>query len=321
MRRSRPILAVLFVASLFAVRAEASPSLGDKAPKLNITGWVGEQPPSVPGDENANEHVFVVTMWAGWHNRSLSILPMMHQLQTDNADNGLIVIMISSEEPAEIEQYVTTDTAKSASFAVDGEAMATEAWADDTDIPISYVITKDNKIAWKGDVSRRPGELEQVVRKLFDGSFDLESARNAADNEQIYQELTQQLQTAYGMHKEEEAFKILDKMIAIKPKELHPYFIKRQIIQQFGAVMRMPTHLAAMERAFRDSAPDLTRILEVEFTFDIGDRQPGFMLRCADRLRELTKDRDPAALVAVAGIKAEFGDHDAAIELLEKAVV
>lgn len=323
MLRSRLILTSLVFVSVIAIRGvEASPQLGDKAPALGISGWVGEKPMSVPGDDKAKDHVFVVTMWAGWHNRSLSILPMMHQLQTDNADKGLIVVMISNEEAAEIEPHMKTETAKSAYFALDGDVTATETWADDNDVfPISYVISQNNIIAWKGDPSRHPGEIEQVVRKLFDGSFDLEAAKNAEDNDRKYEELTAQLQAAYGLNKEDDAFKIVDKMIATKPKELHPYFIKRQMIQQFNAYTRLPAHLSAMERVFKDSAADLARILEVELTFDVGDRNPAFMMRCADRLQSLTRGRDPTALVAIAGVWAELGMHGDAIELLEKAVV
>ncbi|MCB9855138.1 MAG: hypothetical protein H6818_05570 [Phycisphaerales bacterium] len=322
MLRFRHILTSLALVSLIAIQAEASPNLGDKAPALGITGWVGEKPASVPGDENAKDHVFVVTIWAGWHNRSLSILPTMHQLQTDNADKGLIVVMVSAEDADEIQSHMKTDKAKSAFFAVDGDAVATDTWADDNDaFPISYVIGKDNLVAWKGDPSRHPGEIEQVVRKLFDGSFDLNAAKNEEDNDRKYEELTQQLQTAYGLGKEDEAFKIVDKMIATKPKELHPYFIKRQMIQQFNAYTRLPAHLSAMERVFKDSASDLARILEVELTFEVGDRNPAFMLRCADRLQTLTNGRDPNALVAIAAIWAELGMHAEAVELLEKVVV
>lgn len=304
-----------------ATRVTASPDLGDTAPELRISGWLGEKPPSVPGDENAKDHVFVVAMWASWHNRSLALIPMLHQLQTENADKGLLVIAVSNEEADEIAPHIKSELAKPAYFALETDAYATDTWADDVDIPIVYVISQKNVIAWKGDPNRRPGEIDQVIRKLNDGTFDLEAARNAEDNEQKYRELQAKLQTAYAMGKQDEAFTIVDQMIATKPTELHPYFIKRQMIQQFQAFFRLPAHLSAIERAFKDSASDLARIIEVELTFDVGDRNPGFMIRCADRLSALTRDRDPAALVTIATVNAELGLHADAISMLERAIV
>lgn len=311
--------AAVFVA-LMTARAQASPKLGDQAPKLGVSGWIGDKPESVPGDENAKDHVFVVTLWASWHNRSLAALPILNALQTNNADKGLIVIAISNEAQKDIEPHIKTDAKKPAYHALDGDVVATETWADDTDIPITYVISQKNVIAWKGDPTRHPGELEQVVRKLFEGTFDLEAARNAKDNEQKYQQLGAQLQTAYAMGKQKEAFKIVDKMIATKPKDLHAYFIKRQMIQQFNAYLQLPALLDLMERRFKDSASDLKQIIDVELSFPVGERNPGFLLRCADRLRSLTDERDADALSSIASVYAEFGMHDEAIDLMDKAV-
>lgn len=307
--------------ALHAATAMASPVLGDKAPALGISGWIGEKPESVPGDDKAKGHVFVITLWASWHNRSLAVLPLLHELQTENADKGLIVIAISNEEQGDIEPHIKTDAKKPAYFALDGNVTATEALADDTDIPITYVISQDNVVAWKGDVRRQPGEVEQVIRKLFDGTFDLEEARNARDNEQKYQALLGELQTAYAAGKEKDVFKIVDKLIATQPKELHPYLIKLQMIQLFHAYMLQPAHLSVIERRFSDSADDLNQIIDVELSFEVGNRSPAFLLRCADRLRDLTKERDPNALSKIASVYADLGLHDEAIAMLEKAVV
>lgn len=318
---SRSIWIGIALIALMAPRADASPEIGDKAPPLGISGWLGDKPESLPGDEKAGEHVYVITLWASWHNRSLALLPLLHELQSDNADKGLIVIAISNEEADDIAPHIKTDAKKSAFFALDGNVTATETWADDTDIPIVYVLSQDNVVAWKGDPSRQPGEVEQVIRKLFDGTFDLEAAKNAEDNERKYQELMSQLQTAYSAGKEAEVFKIVDQMIAIKPAELHPYFIKRQMIQLFHSYMRLPAHISAMEIRFKDSPADLAKIIDVELNFEIGDRNPAFLMRCADRLSELTKDRDPTALTSIAAVYAEMGLHGEAIDLMKKAVV
>lgn len=314
------ILMTLVAMSLFCSAALASPELGDDAPKLGITGWLGDAPASVPGDDKAKDHVFVVAFWASWHNRSLAVLPMLHELQTEFADKPLIVIAITNEEASDAAVHTKTDAANPASFALDGNVVATETWADDVDIPIAYVITKDNKIAWKGDPGRRPGEVSQTVRKVLDGSFDMEAARNADQTEQKFLELQNQLQAAFGTGKEPDVFKIIDEMIKLRPKDLHSYLIKRQMIHHFKSYQRLPALLSRIEKVFADSPPDLARLIDVELTFEYENRHAPFMMRCADRLRILVRDRDPYALDMIARVYAECGLFDEAVDNMEKAI-
>jgi len=309
------------VLCLCASRLDASPGIGDDAPTLGPIHWIGEKPPAVPTGENAGEYVIAVEMFASWNTDSLNSLPILTEMATAFADQNVILLVITNEEPegvAELAEQITQQ--KGIYFGCDLEIVATENWADDIDIlPMMYVMTKDGKVAWRGNPVKARTAAEQVLRELSQGEFDMSDATNAQLREQRYALLEGDLRAAYQDNDKEAIFRILNQMIATKPTFLHPYVIKRQTIINFGEYVRLPAHMSLTERRFADSIEDLIQLVDIERKLDPSERNLKFILRTIERLLVKTERKDAEVLQLAASVYADFGLFDKAVQLLDSA--
>ncbi len=299
----------------------ASPGIGDDAPTLGPIQWLGDKPPAVPTGEKAGDYIIAVEMFASWNTDSMNSLSILTEMAAAFADQNVILLVITNEEPegvAEIAEQVTQQ--KGIYFGCDVDIVATENWADDIDIlPMMYVMTKEGKIAWRGNPVNARTAAEQVLRDLSQGDFDMSDATNAQLRDMRYAQLESDLRAAYQDNDKQAIFRVLDQMIATKPTFLHPYSIKRQAIINFDEYTRLPAHMSVIERRFRDSPEDLAQLIENERSLDPAERNLKFMLRTAERLLVVTEREQPWALQTAARVYAEFGLFERAVNLLESA--
>lgn len=306
---------------LFATRAAASPKIGDKAPPVKVAEWLTHKPPALPGGPGADRHVFLVEFWATWCPPCLRSIPHLEALQKKHKTDGLIVLGVSNEEPATIRRFIEKKVKMTYAVGSDDDMATSAKWTDDIQtIPHAFLVNRKGIVVWHGNPAGDTVAMDRVIRAVLDGKFDLEAARNAATTDKKFKDLMAALQPAFATRDEDKVFKLLDQMIALKPDDLQPYLIKRNLLREFDHADRIPAVNTLIEGHFKDRVDALVRLVRIELNTELGDRSPGLMLRCALRANAISKGRDAEVLAALARVQGELGLIDAAIDSQEQAV-
>lgn len=148
--------------------------LGDSAPPLKIAKWVKGGPVDIGAGKGKN--IFILDMWATWCGPCIEGMPHLSALQKKYADQGVVVVGISSEERKTVEDFVMRNRSTMAyTVAVDDARQTNDAYMRPffvTGIPHAFVIDKAGRLVWHGHP--RAG-LEMVLEDLIAGTFDLEA--------------------------------------------------------------------------------------------------------------------------------------------------
>lgn len=348
MNRFGILLSTVLTLSL-ALPGLAAPPIGEKAPAIHVSKWMNRPPPALPGGKTAvkeadkavakegteagakdggqdsSKYVFVVEFWATWCGPCWKSIPHLAELHKKHEKDGLIIIGISNEEPETIAEFMKSKKAGKTMdmpyfVGADDENATTEAWMEDIEgIPHAFVVNKEGIVVWQGN-PLDTAKLDSTIEQVLAGKFDIEAARKEAAAEKQYQKLMPELQTAFATRKEDAVFKLLDEMIALKPKELQTYMIKRVMLLEFGKADKLAEWDAEMMDTFKDDATSLREIVDIELSKEVADREPTLLVRCMVRACELTKEVDAELLALLARVQCECGLIDAAIESQTQAV-
>lgn len=312
-------ITAIIVITTSAACAFAGPQVGEKAPPIKIAKWVTQAPPALPGAAAA-KHVFIVEFWATWCGPCLKSIPHLAELQKKHKKDGLVVIGVSNEEPETIATFIEKKMKMPYFVGADDEMATTTSWTKDIEyIPYAFVVTRDGVIAWQGnplDTENMDAAVEQVLA----GKFDIEAAKAAATSNRKYEDLLSQLRPAEEAGDKEKFFELLDKMIALKPKELLPYMIKSQKLREFAMDDQIPGLSDQIFEAFKDSPGRLGEIVGFELNRDFADRDPRLLFRCAKRIDELAGGRDAESLHNLARVYCELGMIEKAVSTQKQAV-
>lgn len=163
----------------------APPSLqvGDAAPPLGTGRWIKGDP--VTSFEP--EKIYVVEFWATWCQPCRESIPHVTALQKKFADRGVIVIgqNVSENEPRQVEPFVE-EMGEQMDFRVvmdqpsGRDGYMAQRWlvaAGRNEIPCSFVVDQQGRIAWIG----HPLALEPVLEKVVAGTHDIEAARREVE--------------------------------------------------------------------------------------------------------------------------------------------
>ncbi|MCG8405223.1 MAG: TlpA family protein disulfide reductase [Phycisphaerales bacterium] len=316
----RHIFAAVLVLA-FSASGFASPKIGDKAPKVKAAKWLTKKPPSLPGEKGAEKHVFLVEFWATWCPPCLRSIPHLSKLQKKHEKDGLVILGMSNEEPETIEKFIEKKMKMGYFVASDDDMATSTAWTDDVEyIPYAFLVDKKGNVVWRGNPAGDTAMMDRAIKEVLAGRYDIEAAKNAAAAEKKYKELLSELNPAFAAKNEEKVFEILDKMIELKPLELHPYQIKRRLLREFDRADEIAAHEAKMEHNLKDSASVMRELVWMELDSDLATRNPGLMFRSALRVNELTRGRDAESLAMLAQVQCELGLIDAAIDSQTRAV-
>lgn len=318
--------ALLTIAAIFTSTAAASPKIGDTAPTVKVAKWFNEAPPALPGKDGADKHVFLVEFWATWCPPCRKSIPHLAELHAKHGKEGLVILGISNEEPEEIEAFMKKNVKMPYFVGMDDDMATNEKWMDDVDgIPYAFLVDRENRVVWAGNPLETE-RMNQAIRDVLAGKFDLEAAKNAAINAAKFEELLRELQTLYAACRaagddgdarkaaEEKLFESLEKLIALKPREMRPYLIKRQLLREFDRAKEATAFDVSLEAAFKDSAASMMSLAQMELGMELPRRSPALMLRTARRAAELLEWRDAEALSVLAQIECELGFIDDAVK-------
>ncbi len=293
----------------------AAPRVGDKAPAIKVASWVGGRTPVLPGEPQAEKHIFLIEFWATWCPPCLKSIPHLAGLHQKHEKDGLVVIGVSNEEPRTIEEFIEKKKQKMPYYvASDDEMATTTAWTEDIPaIPHTFLVDRTGTVVWQGNPLAEAKAMDQAIVDLLAGKFDLQAAKLAATTARKFNKLMSELQPAYVARDKEKVFQILDQMIALRPDELQPYLIKWQLLREFDLADQLEAWDAKIMEEFKDSGPAMRQLAEVELGQDYADRNPRMLLGYVARANELAQGQDAETLSLLARVQCELGMVEAAI--------
>ncbi|MBZ4035733.1 TlpA family protein disulfide reductase [Flavobacterium sp. 17A] len=147
--------------------------VGDKAPKLNITNYLQNE----PKDKNFDKKYILLEFWATWCTTCLAEVPNLNKLQENYKKNkDFVFISITDESPEKTKK--TLERVKFNSIVVSDQTKKalTDFVVDDDQgsyaIPKTFLIDNKGIIRWIGE----PYTLNEVViNKFLNGKEILES--------------------------------------------------------------------------------------------------------------------------------------------------
>lgn len=189
----------------------AAPEVGDKAPALTVTKWIGGEPVDLEKADAAD--VFVLSFWPASQRQARFYTSQLSELQRQFRDKRVRVIVVTDEDEDTIDKFLNGGWRRQVAFtiAIDKRSRSMKRWSPQTNWsePGRTCIVKGNKVVWVGQPRE---ELEvQVAEACGDAEY------LAGAKEQQVQ--AAKLRTAFEDEKWDDALSALDKMQAFKPRE------------------------------------------------------------------------------------------------------
>lgn len=208
-------------------------NIGDDAPLLRPAKWLKGEP--IKTFEKGQ--VYVVEFWATWCNPCKENIPHLTEMAKKYAGKVSVigvdvwesndptakstipkVAAFVKEQGARMDYHVAADSPKN---------VVADAWlkkADESGLPVSFMIGKDGKVAWIGHPSELPKVLEEVVADRFDvaaarakRALEVETTRpiREAITAKEFRKVLLLTEAAIAKKPESERFYTYDRMVAL----------------------------------------------------------------------------------------------------------
>ncbi len=197
---------------------DAAPlAIGDVAPALTATEWIGAPVDSLRG------RVHIIEFWATWCQPCQKSIPDLKRLARRHGDRIRVVGVAAAE---------AGDAAGVREFARRAGIDYTIAYADDealfrrwmhaarvSGLPWVFVVDAEGRVAWWGQPFET--EFEPTLRAVIAGRFDMAAMRRKLADRQARDregwDILQKVQRAASAGKVDEALPLLDRLIEIDP--------------------------------------------------------------------------------------------------------
>jgi len=303
-------------------------SVGKPAPPFVTGTWLKGKPIDAlkPGQ------VYVVEFWATWCPPCIAGMPHISELQTSYGDKVRIV-GVSNEEESVVREFlakdrepgVTFDSAVTYSLAMDAGSALFNTWfraAGRSGIPCAFIVGKDGVIDWIG----HPGRIDEPLAKVVDGTWDRSAAvaeyevelkrmKAAADFARVRATLLKAVRAKDW----DQAVLIADELIKADPDNPMAGLTKLSVLSQSGRTEEASVFMKGLVKADWDKGEILANIAHgiaqasLPGTLDEAER-------LARRAVELSQEKGPGELHALARVLAEQGKLDDAIATERKAL-
>jgi thiol-disulfide isomerase/thioredoxin len=321
-----PLILLSVVTALSPSFASAAPQIGDKAPLIKVAKWMSLAPPALPNEKDSDKHVFLVEFWATWCGPCMKSVPHLAELHKKHGKDGLVVLGISNEEPDTIAGFLSGRAKKMKLefpyFVASDEEMTTQSvWMKDIEgIPYAFIVDKAGTVVWTGNPLADTKGMDDTIKQVLTGSFDIVAAKKAAADSKKAEGLMGELRAAFQSQDKDRVFKLLDEIMALKPRDIQAYLIKRQLLGEFDMDDQIPAWEARIEEAMKDSPDGLLQLVAIELEKPLADRNPGMLYRSIMRANEINKGQDAETLLLLAQTQCNMGMIDAAIATQKKAI-
>ena len=214
--------------------------VGSKAPALQVSRFLQGEPVTAFEPNK----IYVVEFWATWCGPCVQAMPHISEMQKKFPEVTFIGVNVWEDDDSAAEEFlkargaqityrIARDKIEPGAKAQTG-AMAT-TWLEPAGvegIPTAFVIDGKGRIAEIG----HPLELDSVLPKVIDGSWDAATAKKLKAEQQLQakkqQEAFRRIQELAQGDASEEAIKEIDELTAILPKQAHlaASFAKMQML-------------------------------------------------------------------------------------------
>lgn len=298
-------------------------AIGDAAPALTATEWIG------PPVESLTGRVHVVEFWATWCQPCQKSIPDLKRLARSHGDKLRVVGVAAAEagDASGVREYVTRAGIDYPIAYADDEALFTR-WmhaARVSGLPWVFIVDADGKVAWWGQPFET--EFEPTLRQVIEGRHDLPAlekklaARQALDREGW--DILQKVQQLAGEKKVDEALPLLDRLIELDPArfwwEVGWKFVllleKKETEKAYAYGRRI------VSGASRDNPHALNDIGTAILDYpDPAGRDLALARKALQRGDQLTHGENPDILRSLARLHVMEGKKSAARPLLERAL-
>ncbi|MER9171143.1 TlpA family protein disulfide reductase [Mesorhizobium australicum] len=163
--------------------------MGSPAPSIKVEDWLRGEPLAnfQPG------RVYIVEFWATWCELCVAEVLDLMRLQEKYKDGGLEIVGVAADEDATtaVEARTKLDAwliekcpNLNYRIAFDFTGKMNRLWREprfSAGIPTSFVVDRDGQIAFIG----HPGQLDEILPKVLNGSWRTSDKGKAADTERI----------------------------------------------------------------------------------------------------------------------------------------
>ena len=302
-------------------------TIGDAAPPISIAKWIQGE----PIEAFTSDKVFVVEFWATWCGPCLAGMPHIASLQTEYGDK-VKFIGVSAEEEDVVTEFMGQESRDGKlwsevltyTIALDEDRQTNAAYmkaAGQNGIPCAFIVGKSGNVEWIG----HPAAIDDVLKQVVDGTWDLTAARNALLAEQeadkVMQEIGPKINAALQSGDFKSAVALIDQLIEKFPENgqfkqaRFEFLLKGEMFDEANKAAE------EMMKASNDSAPELNQLAWMLAT---GVAGPGpdldLALSAAKRAEELTESKDASILDTVGRVLFKKGNIEDAIAIQKKAI-
>lgn len=300
--------------------------VGDPAPELKVEKWVKGGP--VEGIKK--DQVYVVEFWATWCGPCRTTIPHLTEMAKQYKDVTFIGVSVWERQAGKVEPFVEQMGDKmDYHVATDDNDFMADNWmkaAGQEGIPAAFIVGKDSNILWIG----HPMSMKDVLAKVVDGSYDIESAKKAASNQRKAEDAMKKAQAdlvskagpALREKKWDEALAAVDEVIAAHPDAAGQlYGVKMSVAQQAKNWDAFYAGMDGLTENMTDDPQTLNKIVWSVLTSPkVEKKDNDRLVKYAERAVELTERKDAAVLDTLAHAYAAAGNKDKAIATEEEAI-
>ena len=164
--------------------------IGDPAPPLQLSKIVSG--PSDTGRLDGDD-ITVIEFWATWCAPCVAGMPKLDAIARHHRSDGVSVVGVTREEEAVVDGFLDRLEATrrpTYAIAIDDEGQTTTAYMTASrrqGIPCAFIVDRNGRIAWLG----HPKDLEDPLRRIVAGSWNLEEARRAQARSERVRQVTE----------------------------------------------------------------------------------------------------------------------------------
>jgi thiol-disulfide isomerase/thioredoxin len=140
--------------------AMSMPTRGVEAPELVYIDGAGEKRTLA----DLRGRVVLLNFWATWCTPCRREMPLLAQMQRDHASDGMVVLYVSLEEPEVLAPFLAQNHFDGVQARLDRAAPYYEAGKF---YPLSYLISRDGRVAYRWSGRPREEWLRSRVRELL----------------------------------------------------------------------------------------------------------------------------------------------------------
>jgi thiol-disulfide isomerase/thioredoxin len=306
-------------------------TIGNPAPKIAVKEFVKGSPVTAFN----KGQLYVVEFWATWCGPCKESIPHLTELQKKYPQVKFVGVSVWEENQSAVKPFVkqmggkmaycvAMDSVPPGKSGNDG-AMA-RTWmqaAGQNGIPTAFIVNKQGRIAWIG----HPMELEQPLKTVVAGKWDMNSARSTIEKQQEQSRkmmaLSRKLQQASQSGDPKQMIAVIDQAIAEDPA------MEEQLgVPKFTMLLKEPDQAAEYGQHLVDKtyADNPVALNQLSWTV-VDPAKPkadakllDVALKAAQRADELSKGKDPAISDTLGCAYFATGNTAKAIEAQERAV-